>query len=243
MNHSNSAQRNDKIKLLECVEISTADKPEFSVIWLHGLGADGNDFGPIVPHLGLPANIPVRFIFPHALLRPVTINGGAVTRAWYDIIDFSTSKGQDEAGIKQSVAQIHALIELERDRGIEASNIVLAGFSQGGAIALHVALRYPEKLAGIMALSAYLLFPERLLAEQSDANDATPVFIGHGIHDPMVPLQMGQEIQTTMNSGQHPVEWHSYPIQHSVSEQEITDIGNWLRARFSSDPRQVGSPD
>ena len=142
--------------MLEYVEVSPADEPEYSVIWMHGLGADGHDFEPIVPYLGLPPGIPLRFIFPHALMRPITINGGAVMRAWYDIIEISTSRGQDEAGIKHSAGKINDLIELEISRGIPASKIILAGFSQGGAMALYVGLRYPEKLAGIMALSAYL---------------------------------------------------------------------------------------
>ena len=167
-------------EMLDCLEVTTADHPEYSVIWMHGLGADGHDFEPIVPFLGLSPDLAVRFIFPHALMRPITINGGAVMRAWYDIKEISTIKGQDEAGVNHSTAKIRALIDREIERGIPASKIVLAGFSQGGAMALHVGLRYPQMLAGIMVLSAYLLFPDRLQSEASQANATTPVFVGHG---------------------------------------------------------------
>ncbi len=219
--------------MLEYVEVSTADEPKYSVIWMHGLGADGHDFEPIVPHLELPPGLPLRFIFPHALMRPITINGGAVMRAWYDIIEISTSRGQDEAGIRHSAEKIRELIDQEIERGVPASRIVLAGFSQGGALALHVGLRYPQKLAGIMVLSAYLLFPDRLQDELSQANSATPVFIGHGTQDPMVPFALGETVRTTLQNGQWPVEWHQYPIPHSVSQPEIVDIGRWLHSRFS----------
>jgi len=200
---------------------------------LHGLGADGHDFEPIVPYLGLPPAYGVRFLFPHALMRPITVNGGAVMRAWYDIIEISTSKGQDEAGINHSAGKVRALIDLEIQRGIPASKIVLAGFSQGGAMALHVGLRYPQKLAGIMVLSGYLLFPDRLQEEHSDVNSATPVFIGHGTQDPVVPFVLGQAVQSVLTTGQWPVEWHSYPIPHSVSPEEIADIGRWLQSCLS----------
>jgi len=233
MDSSKSAQQTDAGFMLEYVEVSTADQPEYSVIWMHGLGADGHDFEPIVPHLGLPPGLPLRFIFPHALRRPITINGGSVMRAWYDIIELSTSRGQDEAGIRHSADKIQELIDQEIERGIPASRIVLAGFSQGGAMALYVGLRYPQKLAGIMALSAYLMFPDRLHTEISEANSATPVFIGHGTEDPMVPIALGEAIRSSLKAGQWPVEWHQYPIPHSVSEPEIADIGLWLQSCFS----------
>ena len=233
MDSINTAQNMESGELLEYVEVTTGESPEFSVIWLHGLGADGHDFEPIVPFLGLPAGKAVRFIFPHALRRPITINGGAVMRAWYDIIEISTTKGQDEAGIRHSAGKVRALIQHEIDRGIPASKIVLAGFSQGGAMALHVGLRYPEKLAGIMVLSAYLMFPDRLQSERSEANAATPVFIGHGTQDPMVPFALGQAVHTALQAGGWPVEWHSYPIPHSVSQPEIADIGRWLQGFLS----------
>jgi phospholipase/carboxylesterase len=232
MNNSKSAGDPVGGALLESVEINTAEKPEYAVIWMHGLGADGHDFGPIVPYLGLPPHLAVRFVFPHALMRPVTINGGAVMRAWYDIIEISANKGQDKAGINHSAEKIRALIANEIKRGIEPSKIVLAGFSQGGAMALHVGLRYEEKLAGIMALSAYLLFAEQLPDECSQANAETPVFIGHGTEDPMVPFAAGQAAASQLKSGKWPVEWHSYPIPHSVSQPEIVDIGRWLMHCF-----------
>ena len=216
-------------ELLEYVEVTTSDNPSYSVIWLHGLGADGHDFEPIVPYLGLPATTAVRFIFPHALMRPITINGGAVMRAWYDIIEISTSKGQDEAGINHSARKVRELIEFEISRGIPTSKIILAGFSQGGAMALHVGLRYPQKLAGIMALSAYLMFPDRLQSESSKANAGTPVFIAHGTQDPVVPYSLGQAAYSSLQAGQRSVEWHSYPIPHSVSQPEIADIGRWMQ--------------
>jgi len=232
MNSSNSAHNSESGKQLDYLEVSTADQPECSVIWLHGLGADGHDFEPIVPYLGLSPATSVRFIFPHALMRPVTVNGGAVMRAWYDIIEISTSKGQDEAGIKHSASKINALIDHEIKRGIPASKIILAGFSQGGAMALHVGFRYPQRLAGIMALSAYLLFPERLENENVEANSETPVFLAHGTQDPVVPFFLGQAVQSELAAGQWPVEWHSYPIPHSVSPEEIADIGLWMQGRF-----------
>ena len=233
MDNINSAENEESRELLDYVEIATADQPLYSVIWLHGLGADGHDFEPIVPYLDLPPATTVRFIFPHALMRPVTVNGGAVMRAWYDIIEISTSKGQDEAGIKHSAMKVRDLIDAEISRGVPASRILLAGFSQGGAMALHVGLRYPEKLAGIMALSAYLLFPERLKEEASEANVETPVFIGHGTADPVVPFLLGQAAREVLDTGKRPVEWHSYPIPHSVSQPEIVDIGHWMQTRFS----------
>jgi phospholipase/carboxylesterase len=213
MDNSKSAHNTASGKLLEFLEVTTGDNPEYSVIWLHGLGADGHDFEPIVPFLGLKPGTAVRFIFPHALMRPVTVNGGAVMRAWYDIIELSTSRGQDEAGIRHSAEKIRELV-------------------QGGAMALHVGLRYREKLAGIMALSSYLLFPERLNSELSDVNSTTPVFMGHGTQDPVVPYVLGQAAHAALLAGRWPVEWHSYPIPHSVSQPEIADIGRWLQARL-----------
>lgn len=232
MNNSKSAYEQESGELLEYIEVNTGANPEYSVIWMHGLGADGHDFEPIVPILGLPPGLAVRFIFPHAMRRPITINGGMVMRAWYDIIEISTSRGQDQAGIQHSADKIRALIDHEIKRGIPASRIVLAGFSQGGAMAIHVGLRYPETLAGIMVLSGYLLFPERLQDECSTANSATPVFVGHGTQDPMVPFALGQATVTALGAGQWPVETHSYPIPHSVSQEEIVDVGRWLQGCF-----------
>ena len=220
-------------ELLECLEVTTGGQPEYSVIWMHGLGADGHDFEPIVPFLGFKPGLAVRFIFPHALMRPITINGGAVMRAWYDIKEISTTKGQDEAGVSHSAAKVRDLIDREIKRGIPASKIILAGFSQGGAMALHVGLRYPHTLAGIMVLSAYMMFPDRLQAEISEANAHTPVFLAHGSQDPMVPIALGQAVSSMLQNGNWPVEWHSYPIPHSVSQEEISDIGRWLQERLS----------
>lgn len=233
MNNSNSALGPDSGELLEYLEVNTADSPQYSVIWLHGLGADGHDFEPIVPFLGLSPATAVRFVFPHAPRRPITINGGMLMRAWYDIIEISTSRGQDKAGIRHSADKIRALIDNEIERGIPAEKIVLAGFSQGGAMALQVGLRYPQRLAGIMVLSGYLLFPEQLQKEHSTANAATPVFVGHGTQDPMVPFALGQATVKALQAGDWPVEWHSYPIPHSVSQPEITDVGRWLQGCFS----------
>ncbi len=232
MESSNTARQTDSGELLDYIEINTAGSPEYSVIWMHGLGADGHDFEPIVPHLGLSPGSAVRFIFPHALMRPITINGGAVMRAWYDIIEISTTKGQDEAGIRHSAGQIRTLIKHEIERGIPASKIILAGFSQGGAMALYVGVRYPEKLAGIMVLSAYLMYPDRLQSEHSEANAATPVFLSHGTQDPVIPIALGEAARVALQAGKWPVEWHSYPIPHSVSQAEITDIGHWMQACF-----------
>jgi len=233
MDNSKSAHGAVDDELLDCLEVNTSQSAEYSVIWMHGLGADRHDFEPIVPYLGLPPDLAVRFIFPHAMRRPITINGGMVMRAWYDIVEISTSRGQDEAGIAHSAQQVRALIGREIERGIPASKIVLAGFSQGGAMALHVGLRYPQKLAGIMVLSGYLLFPEHLAQERSEANATTPVFVGHGTMDPMVPLTLGKATVTALQAGQWPVEWHSYPIPHSVSPPEIADVGNWLNERLN----------
>jgi phospholipase/carboxylesterase len=232
MDTSNSARRQGGRELLDYVEVTIGAEPTCSVIWLHGLGADGHDFEPVVPYLGLPTGMAVRFIFPHATPRPITINGGMVMRAWYDIVQISLARDQDEAGIMRSAEQVRALIAHEIARGIAASNIVLAGFSQGGALALHVGLRYEQRLAGIMALSAYLLFPGRLADERSPVNAQTPVFVGHGTMDPMVPLTLGEATAAALGEGDWPVEWHTYPVPHSVSQPEIEDVGRWLTARL-----------
>lgn len=234
MDRSSSAGGNTGEPGLETVEVSTGEAPVASVVWLHGLGADGHDFEPVVPLLELPPSLPVRFVFPHAPVRPVTINAGYRMRAWYDIKAISASRDQDEAGIADAGRRIGALIEREKARGIPASRIVLAGFSQGGAMALHVGLRHPEALAGIVALSCYLLFPERLAAERSEANAHTPVFVGHGTLDPMVPFSMGETAAHDLRQLGHPVEWRRYPVPHSVSPEEIADIGAWLRNRLGA---------
>jgi phospholipase/carboxylesterase len=215
--------------LLEAVEIETGRKPTGAVIWLHGLGADGHDFAPIVPQLAGPEERPLRFVFPHAPVRPVTINGGMAMRAWYDILGFDRRMPQDEAGIRASDAQVGELIRRENQRGIPTSRIVLGGFSQGGAISLFSGPRYPEKLAGIMGLSSYLLLEDLLPAERTPANYGTPVFLGHGTQDPVVDFRRGAEAKQLLEAGGYPVEWHAYPMPHSVCPQEVDDIAAWLR--------------
>jgi phospholipase/carboxylesterase len=219
-------------KLLEAVEIETDKNPSASVIWMHGLGADGNDFVPIVDELGLDSAPAVRFVFPHAPMRPVTINNGYVMRAWYDV-SFGDLEGKsrraDEQGVRESQAQINALIEREEKRGVAAAGILLAGFSQGGAMALHTGLRHPRKLAGVMALSTYLPLAESLPLEASAVNKGTPLFMAHGLFDPVVPLMMGAGSMTFIVGLGYSVEWHQYPMQHSVCAEEIRDIGAWLR--------------
>lgn len=218
---------------LETIELETAKNPTAAVIWMHGLGADGNDFVPIVNELDLAGAPGIRFVFPHAPTRPVTINNGYMMRAWYDI-SFGDLEGKtrraDEKGLRESQAQIGELIAREQSRGISASKIVLAGFSQGGAIALQTGLRHPETLAGVMALSTYLPLADSFAAEASAANRATPVFMAHGTHDPVVPYSMGNQSRQFLQQAGYAVEWHEYPMQHSVCLEEVADIGRWLVA-------------
>ena len=219
-------------KLLEAIEIETGNRPAAAIIWMHGLGADGNDFVPIVRELDLTGAPAIRFVFPHAPMRPVTINNGFVMRAWYDVT-FGDLEGKsrkaDEKGVRGSEGQIRALIEREVGRGISTGRIVLAGFSQGGAVALETGLRYPEQLAGIMALSTYLPLAAVLPQEASPANRKTPIFMAHGIYDPVVPFMMGTTSRAALSALGYDVEWHEYPMQHSVCLEEIPDIGAWLR--------------
>jgi phospholipase/carboxylesterase len=219
-------------KLLEAIEIETGGNPAAAVIWLHGLGADGNDFVPIVNELDLAGAPAIRFVFPHAPVRPVTINNGMMMRAWYDVLfgDLEGgSKRADERGVRESQAQVEALIEREAGRGIATDRIVLAGFSQGGAVTLQTGLRYPKKLAGLLALSTYLPLAESLPEEAAPANRQTPIFMAHGVYDGVIPLVMGAGSMTLLTGMGHPVEWRQYPMQHSVCPQEIEDIGAWLR--------------
>lgn len=216
-------------ELLATIELETAPNPVASVIWLHGLGADGNDFASIVPELGLPETLPTRFVFPHAPIRSVTINNGMRMRAWYDITGADLYSRADLVGVRQSQAQLEALIEREGARGMRSERVVVAGFSQGGAIALYAGLRYAERLAGIMALSTYLIAPDRLAAEASAANRAVPIFMGHGTADPVVRWQWGEASRSALEAAGYPVEWHSYPMEHSVCLEEIRAIGAWLR--------------
>jgi phospholipase/carboxylesterase len=203
-----------------------------SVVLLHGLGADGTDFVPIVDELRLPDSLPVRFVFPHAPSRPVTVNAGYVMRAWYDIRSFTPEGRADAAGLEQSVGRVYGCLRHESARGIAASRIVLAGFSQGGAVALAAGLRFPERLAGILALSAYLPFPQALAAERSAANADVPILMCHGRLDPVVHVTLGQEARDVLSGLRYPVEWHEYPMQHEVCAAEIADVGRWLEERF-----------
>jgi len=219
-------------EFLETIEIDTARNPTASVIWMHGLGADGNDFVPIVRELDLSGLRPIRFVFPHAPMQPVTINNGHVMRAWYDVSygDLEgRSKRPDENGVRASQAEIAKLIGREIARGTASRRIVLAGFSQGGAIALQTGLRYPQSLAGIMALSTYLPCAESLPGEAAPANAGIPLFMAHGTQDQVLPYAMGANSCQLLGKLGYDVEWHEYAMPHSVSPQEIDDIGAWLR--------------
>ena len=214
--------------LLECVEILTGPNPTHSVVWLHGLGADGNDFAPIVPELRLPKSRAVRFVFPHAPILPVTINGGMAMPAWYDILVPNLVRIEDEKGIRKSEQDIDALIQREIARGVPSENIVLAGFSQGCAMTLHTGLRAPYKLAGLMALSGYLPLIDRADQERHSANTQTPVFMAHGSFDPVVAIERGQAAHQKFTSLGYAVQWHTYPMQHSVCPEEIHDMADFL---------------
>ena len=220
-------------ELLECVELQTQSAPSASVIWLHGLGADGYDFVPVVRELqalGAPA---ARYVFPHAATMPVTINGGAVMRAWYDIVGADLVRREDEKGIRASQSQVETLIARERERGLASSRIVLAGFSQGGAIALQTGLRQSTPLAGIIALSCYLPLADSFAKERTAASASVPIFMAHGTSDPIVPLARGAASRDALKAAGYAVEWHQYPMPHSVSEQEIRDIATFLKRVLS----------
>jgi phospholipase/carboxylesterase len=217
-------------ELLPCVTVNPSAEHKATVIWLHGLGADGHDFEPIVPELKLPADLGVKFIFPHAPVMPVTINGGYQMRAWYDIRDADLANREDKEGVRQSAAQVEQLIEAEVANGIPSNKIVLAGFSQGGAIALHLATRINHKLAGIVALSTYLTMPEQLSDEKSAANIETPVFMAHGSQDPVVPMQRGQYSAKVLQENGFTVSWQDYPMAHAVCLEEIQALGQFLKS-------------
>jgi phospholipase/carboxylesterase len=219
--------------LLPCVQLEPAARAECAVIWLHGLGADGHDFPPLVPHLGLDPGLAVRFVFPHAPQIPVTINGGTVMPAWYDIREGDLSKRHDEEGVRRSAAQLTALIERENERGIPCERLVLAGFSQGGAVAAHVALRHPEPLAGLALLSTYLVCETSIESERRDVNRALPIFQAHGTLDPMVTPERGAAARARLLELGHTVEWHEYPMEHQVCLEEARDLGAWLAPRLT----------
>ncbi len=221
-------------KLLECVEIEPERSAEASIIWLHGLGADGHDFEPIVPSLQL--DLPVRYVFPHAPVRPVTLNGGYPMRAWFDLISIDPSGVRDIAGIEGAQAAVSALIARENARGIPAAKIVVAGFSQGGAVALITALNHPERLAGLIALSTFT--PAQTPFQGSTANADLPVFMAHGEHDPVVAPELGAATRESLEHSGYPVEWHTYAMPHAVCPQEIEDIRSFL-ARVLRDPART----
>jgi phospholipase/carboxylesterase len=221
--------------MLETVEHPTAAAPTWSIVWLHGLGADGHDFAGIVPELVRPDWPGVRFVFPHAPVRPVTINGGMRMRAWYDIRDMELHTRADEEGVRESMAQVEELVAREGERGVPPSRVVLAGFSQGGAIALATGLRRESAFAGVLALSTYLPLGSSTAAEATDAGRRTPVFMGHGVVDPVVRFEWGTASRDALLKLGVPVEWHAYQgMPHAVNPQEIRDIGAWLGARFAA---------
>lgn len=222
---------------LDCIEINPPIKEIGSVIWLHGLGADGTDFVPIVSELNLPSELPLRFVFPHAPQRPVTINNGYVMRAWFDIYSINSLHRIDQEGIQQSVAHLETLIENELNRGIPSDKIILAGFSQGAVIALTTGLRYTKSLAGVLALSGYLPNAEKVFSEASAKNYTTPIFVAHGTADTIVPYVLGQQTYELLLRNKYRVNWHSYDMPHSVCEEEIGDIAEWLRIIYQSRDR------
>jgi phospholipase/carboxylesterase len=227
-----------RMSLPETVEIETGENPTGSVIWLHGLGADGHDFEPIVPELRLPDSLPLRFVFPHAPVRPVTLNGGMSMRAWYDVLSFDRDGPADEAGVRESAAIVEALIDREIERGIDVRRIVVAGFSQGGAIAIHVALRSTDRLAGLMALSTYMPIPKFFQAEVIDNPDcgdiSLPIFMAHGSIDPVLSMELGRASADLLIDTGFKVQWHDYPMAHAVCPEEINDIREWLLSVYAA---------
>jgi len=213
---------------LETIEFESAPNPRATLIVLHGLGADGNDFVPIAQELDLSAVGPVRFVFPHAPVRPVTVNGGYRMRAWYDILGTELVRREDEAGLRASQADVAALIDREATRGIAPGRVVLMGFSQGCAMTLLTGLRYPERLAGLACLSGYLPLAAQTAAERSDANALVPIFMAHGLMDPVIPLVRATASRDALAALGYTIEWHTYPMPHSVSPQEVQDLNAWL---------------
>ncbi len=214
--------------MLETIEVETKPKPNAAVIWLHGLGADGHDFEPIVPEIVRPGERAWRFVFPNAPVRPVTINGGMAMRAWYDLKGLDRRAAEDAAGFRDTDALIRQLIAKEVARGIPTNRVVLAGFSQGGAVSLYTVPRYPEKLAGVMALSCYLPRESTFLAERAAANDATPIFMAHGQADTVLTMSLGMQSRDFLKALGYAVEWHDYPMAHAVCAAEIADIREFL---------------
>jgi phospholipase/carboxylesterase len=216
----------------ETVEVQTGSEPTGSVIWLHGLGADGHDFEPVVPELRLPDTLPLRFVFPHAPVRPVTINGGMAMRAWYDIVSLDRSGPVDERGIAESSEMLESLFDREIDRGVPKDRIMLAGFSQGGAIAINAVLRANVKPAGLIALSTWLALPGELDPDRIDPG--LPIFMAHGQYDPMIPMQYGRTSADALLEAGFGIEWHDYPMAHAVCAEEIADVSRFLVSAFGS---------
>ena len=225
---------NDTAALLDCIERETGPTPAWAVIWLHGLGADGHDFVPLVPELVRPGWPAIRFLFPHAPVRAVTINNGTRMRAWYDIVDFDLANRADETGVLESVAQVDALIAREGARGIPASRVILAGFSQGGAVTLAAGLRRREPLAGLVGLSTYLPAANGAQAALVDGANRQPVFMAHGTQDPVVPLLAGQQSAALLRQFGFDVQWSTYPMPHSVCAEEVAALGDWFDTRFAA---------
>jgi len=214
-------------ELLPAIEMETGENPDASVIWLHGLGADGNDFAPIVPELLLPEALAIRFIFPHAPAMPVTINGGFVMPAWYDILEMDIGRRIDTAGLLQSANRVTTLMERELERGIVGNRIVLAGFSQGGAVAYQAALSFPQQLCGLLAMSTYLATGENI--HLHPANKALPIAVHHGLYDPVVPEKLGRNGADELKKHGYTVDYRTYPMEHSVCPEQIIDISTWLQ--------------
>ncbi len=220
--------------MLEFIEVETAPNPTVAVIWLHGLGADGNDFVPVVRELDLAGCPPIRFIFPHAETMPVTINNGYVMRAWYDIVVADLTRREDATGVRKSQASIEQLIVAQNEKGIPSERIILAGFSQGCARTLQTGLRYPKKLGGLLCLSGYLPIADSFEAERSAANASIPIFLAHGSSDPIVPISRAITAREILERFGYSVEWHSYPMPHSVCPQEVVDVSSWIRQVIGS---------
>lgn len=218
---------------LPYVEVNPSSTPRATVIWLHGLGDSGNGFAPIVPELKLPEELAIRFVFPHAPMRSVTINNGMSMRAWYDITSMDFNNRADSKGVHESAALVEQLIDDEIAMGVPAQRIVLAGFSQGGVIALHLGTRINKKLAGIMSLSSYMAESETLSSQAHEANRQTPIFVAHGQQDDVVPLFLGNTAYKVLEQNGYPVEWREYVMQHNVCVQELNDISAWLQQRFA----------
>ena len=216
-------------QLLENIEIETAPNPTVAIIWMHGLGADGNDFVPLVKELNLAGLPAIRFVFPHAKTMPVTINNGYVMRAWYDIVGTDIARREDEAGLRASQVDVEALIAREKSRGIPAGRIILAGFSQGCAMTLQTGLRHDEKLAGLLCLSGYVPLADKISNERSEASLKTPIFLVHGTHDGVIPVARAHQSRDLLKALGYQVEWHEYMMQHSLCLEEVNDISAWLK--------------